>query len=186
MSKCKWISPADRTFICVWCGRIIGVASNQEPHWDRMKDCIPIELRSCPHREVHDDLPHCTLVSQIAEVSEPCVITAKYCKACENEKLQKINRVTVTLAIQHARKYGDEEIIKQKYTNYLGHPGLGDVVEKALSTIGITKERIEKWLGSCYGCSERQRKLNELGRWAKRALGMESDAERELRELLAK
>jgi hypothetical protein len=184
MAKCIWLPLVERTYVCAWCGRIIGVAPNQTPNVEKMRDCIPLELRDCPHREVYDNLPHCNLVPQIAEVNEPCVITAKYCKECENQKLQKINLVTVTLAIRHARKYGNDEEIKRKYINYLGQRGLGDAVEKALSMIGITKERVEKWLGSCYGCSERQRKLNELGAWAKRALGMESDAEAELRELL--
>jgi len=47
-------------------------------------------------------------------------------------------------------------------------PGLGDMVAAGLSSLGITKERVNavaKSVGvnDC-GCHERQRKLNELGR----------------------
>lgn len=44
--------------------------------------------------------------------------------------------------------------------------GLGDRVEQALSMIGITKERVEDWVGEECGCAERQEKLNQLGSWA--------------------
>lgn len=45
--------------------------------------------------------------------------------------------------------------------------GLGDVVEKALATAGITPARVERWLGrECGGCKRRQDKLNQLGYWA--------------------
>lgn len=44
---------------------------------------------------------------------------------------------------------------------------LGDMVEKALGSIGITKERVEAWVGSPCGCKERQDKLNMLGAWAR-------------------
>jgi hypothetical protein len=47
-------------------------------------------------------------------------------------------------------------------------PGLGDMVAAGLSSLGITKERVNavaKSVGveDC-GCKERQRRLNELGR----------------------
>src|SRR5205823_1705059 len=48
--------------------------------------------------------------------------------------------------------------------------GLGDVVESALVKIGITKERVEKWVGAPCGCNERRVKLNALGSWAKRVI----------------
>jgi hypothetical protein len=44
---------------------------------------------------------------------------------------------------------------------------LGDALEKVLSWLGVTKERVQKYLGNC-GCANRQRKLNELGTWAAR------------------
>lgn len=43
-------------------------------------------------------------------------------------------------------------------------PGLGDYVEKALSAIGITKERVEKFTGKPCGCGKRQEALNRFGR----------------------
>lgn len=42
---------------------------------------------------------------------------------------------------------------------------LGDAIESALSSVGITKDRVSAWLGDC-GCDDRQRRLNSLGRWA--------------------
>lgn len=56
-----------------------------------------------------------------------------------------------------------------------GRRGLGDAVESALSAVGITKERVERWLGRPCGCEERQRKLNALGSWARRVLGGKTD-----------
>lgn len=52
---------------------------------------------------------------------------------------------------------------------------LGDAVERALSALGVTKERVEQWTrtagepGGC-GCAARQRWLNEAGFRAQRAL----------------
>lgn len=43
-------------------------------------------------------------------------------------------------------------------------PGLGDMVASGLSAVGITKERVSRLVGGDCGCSERQQKLNELGR----------------------
>lgn len=43
---------------------------------------------------------------------------------------------------------------------------LGDQVETALSSVGITKERVSKWLGKPCSCPERQAKLNAIGNWA--------------------
>ena len=49
--------------------------------------------------------------------------------------------------------------------------GLGDMVEKALTSVGITKDRVEKLLGRPCNCKERQRRLNELSHWARRVVG---------------
>jgi len=43
-------------------------------------------------------------------------------------------------------------------------PGLGDYVANALSAIGITKERVEAFVGGPCGCSTRAEALNALGR----------------------
>lgn len=39
-------------------------------------------------------------------------------------------------------------------------PGLGDYVANALSSVGITKERVEAVVGGPCGCSERQAAMN--------------------------
>jgi hypothetical protein len=60
---------------------------------------------------------------------------------------------------------------------------LGDRIESALTTMGITKERVETWLGNC-GCQQRQEKLNALGYWAQRVLaGYTKSAHRYFNEL---
>lgn len=48
--------------------------------------------------------------------------------------------------------------------------GLGDRISQALSIVGITEERVTAWIGKPCGCSERQEKLNRVGRWASRVL----------------
>lgn len=45
---------------------------------------------------------------------------------------------------------------------------IGDAVEKVLSGISITPERVEEWVGKPCGCRERKWKLNQLGAWMKR------------------
>lgn len=61
---------------------------------------------------------------------------------------------------------------------------LGDAVESALSTVGITKSRVEAWLGHC-NCGDRQEKLNELHKWARRViLGRTDRASEYLNHLL--
>lgn len=42
--------------------------------------------------------------------------------------------------------------------------GLGDIVAKWLSSVGITKERLAVILGGDCGCADRQEALNALGR----------------------
>jgi hypothetical protein len=44
---------------------------------------------------------------------------------------------------------------------------LGDLVEAALISVGITKERVTRFLGKPCGCEERKEKLNILDRWAR-------------------
>jgi len=45
---------------------------------------------------------------------------------------------------------------------------LGDALEAALKTVGITEERVTAWLGRPCNCRERREKLNRLGMWATR------------------
>lgn len=55
---------------------------------------------------------------------------------------------------------------------------LGDYIESGLSAIGITKERVAAWLGSCGGCNDRQARLNQLGSWiARKARGEAVESE---------
>lgn len=48
--------------------------------------------------------------------------------------------------------------------------GLGDRIEQALQLVGITSERVEKWLQRPCGCNERKQRLNQLGSWAFRII----------------
>lgn len=54
--------------------------------------------------------------------------------------------------------------------------GLGDMVSDALALVGVTEERVTKWLGRPCGCGGRRRKLNKLGRWARQVLAGERTA----------
>jgi hypothetical protein len=47
---------------------------------------------------------------------------------------------------------------------------MGDILHDALQKVGITKDRVEKWLGRPCGCRERHKKLNDIHRWAARFL----------------
>ncbi len=47
---------------------------------------------------------------------------------------------------------------------------LGDVIHSALSQLGITGDRVTRWVGKPCGCEERREKLNSLSRWAKRVV----------------
>jgi hypothetical protein len=65
---------------------------------------------------------------------------------------------------------------------------LGDQVESVLSTVGITKERVSRWLGRPCNCPARQEKLNKLGNWAAsfaKGIFGKADAETEINKLLA-
>lgn len=65
-----------------------------------------------------------------------------------------------------------------------GHSGLGDAVEAALTSVGITKDRVERWLGRPCRCDERRMRLNSLTSWAKRVLaGRMQDAVEHLESL---
>jgi hypothetical protein len=65
---------------------------------------------------------------------------------------------------------------------------LGDQVESVLSTIGINKERVSRWLGKPCECPARQEKLNRLGDWAAsvaKGIFGKSEAESAINKLLA-
>jgi hypothetical protein len=46
---------------------------------------------------------------------------------------------------------------------------LGDSVQRALSLVGVTEQRVKALLGDCC-CEERKAKLNALDAWARRVL----------------
>jgi len=52
----------------------------------------------------------------------------------------------------------------------------GDTVEAALTSVGITKDRVTNWLGSCQ-CAERKKRLNALGQWAHDLLARKSSSD---------
>lgn len=54
--------------------------------------------------------------------------------------------------------------------------GFGDKIESALTLLGITKEKVEKWIGRPCGCKERKEKLNKLGRWAAKVMRLKGKA----------
>ena len=58
---------------------------------------------------------------------------------------------------------------------------LGDHLERGLSAVGITKQRVSRLLGRPCKCKQRQRRLNELGQQAAAAVrkltGQESPAD---------
>lgn len=62
---------------------------------------------------------------------------------------------------------------------------LGDLIESALSSVGITKERVEKFVGRPCGCRERQRRINSLQSWATRIImGKKDEAEKLLNDIV--
>lgn len=46
---------------------------------------------------------------------------------------------------------------------------LGDTVQKALESVGITQQKVKTWLGDCC-CEERKEKLNQLDMACRRFL----------------
>jgi len=68
--------------------------------------------------------------------------------------------------------------------------GLGDRVEQALTAIGITKERVEEWVGPECGCEERKQKLNRIGEvvsrfWGGLFGGGKAEAAKEIEEMIS-
>lgn len=47
---------------------------------------------------------------------------------------------------------------------------LGDAVQMALRTVGITEDRVSALLGKDCGCGRRKEQLNALDTWARRVL----------------
>lgn len=61
---------------------------------------------------------------------------------------------------------------------------LGDAIEQALTKVGITADRVERWLGRPCACKARRDKLNAIDAWARRVLsGKTEQAEEHLNKL---
>lgn len=62
---------------------------------------------------------------------------------------------------------------------------LGDRVEEALQKIGVTSDKVSRWLGKPCGCEERKARLNQLHTWASRVVhGKIEQAEEYLSHIL--
>ena len=62
---------------------------------------------------------------------------------------------------------------------------LGDAVEAALTVVGVTRERVEKWVGRPCRCEERKARWNQLSRWARRVVaGKTEKAKQYLKEII--
>ena len=62
---------------------------------------------------------------------------------------------------------------------------LGDTTAKALASVGITEERVNRWLGGPCNCEKRRVKLNQLGSWVSRVLsGKMEKAEEHLETIM--
>lgn len=62
---------------------------------------------------------------------------------------------------------------------------LGDAVHDALALVGVTPERVSRWLGKNCQCDERLLKLNAVDIWARRTLrGKLADAKQYLVSML--
>ncbi len=66
--------------------------------------------------------------------------------------------------IKELEKKGVNQISHR--ASYLHGKGLGDIVEDALSKVGITQERFKNWFGleEC-DCTKRKKWLNKLFTW---------------------
>ena len=62
---------------------------------------------------------------------------------------------------------------------------LGDLVQKALSTVGVTEERVQAFLGQPCSCKKRRDRLNQLDTWARRVVaGKVDNATKYLNDLI--
>lgn len=105
------------------------------------------------------------------------------CEGMADLPLAKINRYREKWGLdplekkpEGAQEAANQRLVVPHVPNPTGPPArrrvlLGDRVERVLSKVGVTKERVSKWLGRPCGCAERKRKLNELHLWAERKLG---------------
>lgn len=60
-------------------------------------------------------------------------------------------------------KNGDKWYVNVNHPSYPKASGLGDRVEKMLSSVGITPKSVSKLTGKPCNCSKRKKALNKLG-----------------------
>lgn len=58
----------------------------------------------------------------------------------------------------------------------------GDLLHEALATVGVTEERVSRWLGRDCGCDGRRQALNDLDAWARRVVAGKVEYAREYLE----
>lgn len=118
---------------------------------------------------------------EVIAFDQPCPVDDKgYCprhKTVHKGRRLELSQDMTALGIKYRRGW-DQQV--GQVNQYVGEKnagwenerrtehGLGDLLEKALSLTGITKTRVEKFLGRPCGCKERQAKLNALGFWVRR------------------
>lgn len=59
---------------------------------------------------------------------------------------------------------------------------LGDLVAEGLKAVGVTEEKVTKWLGRPCGCPERRKMLNDLDRWARNLFNRDKPPEEKTEE----
>ena len=63
---------------------------------------------------------------------------------------------------------------------------LGDLIESALQSVGVTSELVGQWVGKPCNCIERKQRLNALSNWAIRIMqGKNGRAKEHLEELIS-
>lgn len=116
----------------------------------------------------------------------------KWCKLVEDDGCYVCSRCGFKLpaCVSFVRLCGTRKqrlkvIREQARTRQFSRKLLGDRIEDALTFVGITKERVEKWVGGPCGCSERQERLNRLDAWVRGMFSGQSErAKKELEHLL--
>ena len=58
----------------------------------------------------------------------------------------------------------------------------GDCIALACEKVGLTTERISRWLGRECGCEDRRAKINAIHLWAKRVVSGKVEKAREILE----
>lgn len=113
-----------------------------------------------------------------------CKMTATFCDyARTKDDWRKMYELGVG---PYQDKTGKDKLIKEREKKSVPKIfRLGDNVETALKTMGITSEKVSAWLGRPCGCPERRERLNRLGAWAHRIITGQTDkAEEYLEQIL--